>query len=167
MLIQTLTVCNFLFTFFFSGIADSSTRHIAKLVSRQKVTSKSRRISKPTRSTKPVVVPSYFRANIKDLLSCHHDGVLGSELSKTYAKRYGEEINYKKLGFKSLGNLLNSIPDIATIVQIPQGGFRVYAKIQKKSSPTGTVFRDDLFIMLLTSIELALALNRYKHVGIF
>ena len=124
-----------------SGIADDSSKHIAKLVSRQRVNgSKSRRISSAPISTKPLVVPDRFRRNIKELLSVYPNGVLGSALCQAYSRHYGEELSHSKLGFKSTSQLLNALQDIARIVKNPRGGFRVCAVVRKnkpKSPPTG------------------------------
>ena len=120
--------------YFFSGIADSSTKHIAKLVARQKTSSRSRRVSKAPICTKPLVVPSFFRSNIKELLLSYPSGILGSALNSAYARNYGDEINFAKLGFKSMSHLLGNMQDIVTIVKDGKGGFRVCGSKRKKSS---------------------------------
>lgn len=45
-----------------------------------------------------------------------------------FKRRFGEEINYKRLEFKSLCQLLEAIPDIVEIEHMRGGGFRVYGK---------------------------------------
>lgn len=45
-----------------------------------------------------------------------------------FSRRFGQELNYEKLRFKSLGHLLESIPDIARIENMRGGGYRVYGK---------------------------------------
>ncbi|XP_028407750.1 tudor domain-containing protein 5-like isoform X2 [Dendronephthya gigantea] len=118
------------------GIADESSKHIAKLVSRQQVNaSKSRRIHKASINTKPLVVPDSFRRNVKELLSVYPNGVLGSSFNEVYARHYGEELSHSNLGFKSMSMLLNAINDIATIVKNPKGGYRVCAVVRKNRKP--------------------------------
>ena len=91
------------------------------------------------------MVPSYFRSNIKELLTVYPKGVLGSALNVAYSRHYGEEINYAKLGFRSMSHLLDSIRDIVTIVKDGKGGFRVCAtavrgKISSQGSLLGWLF---------------------------
>lgn len=113
---------------YYLGIADNSSKHIAKLVSRQRVnSSKSRRILKAPISTKPLVVPDHFRRNIKELLSVYPNGVLGSTFTQAYTRHYGEELNCSRLGFKSMSQLLNALQDIVIVTKNPNGGFRVCA----------------------------------------
>ena len=78
-------------------------------------------------STKPLVVPDSLRRNIKDLLSVYPNGVSEYSLNQSYLRHYGQDISPPKLGFKSMLQLLNAIQDIATIVENPEGGYRVCA----------------------------------------
>ena len=45
-----------------------------------------------------------------------------------FKRRFGQELNYERLRFKSLGDLLESIPDIVRIENMRGGGYRVYGK---------------------------------------
>ena len=45
-----------------------------------------------------------------------------------FNRRFGQELNYEKLRFKSLSHLLESISDIVRIEDMRGGGFRVYGK---------------------------------------
>lgn len=45
-----------------------------------------------------------------------------------FKRRFGAEINYNRLGFKSLNHLLKAVPDIVEVEHMRGGGFRVYGK---------------------------------------
>ena len=45
-----------------------------------------------------------------------------------FNRRFGQELNYERLKFKSLGHLLESINDIVRIEDIQGGVYRVYGK---------------------------------------
>ena len=118
-----------LFICFQSGIPDATTRHIARLVARQKKSSPRRK--KRLTSYQPEqapVLPHFIRTQIKELLTGYPSGLLGSMFAAAFKRRFGEEINYKRLEFKSLSQLLEAIPDIVEIEHMRGGGFRVYGK---------------------------------------
>ena len=73
-------------------------------------------------------MPHFVRTHIKELLSQYPSGILGSMFAVAFKRRFGEELNYERLRFKSLGHLLESIPDIARIEDMRGGGYRVYGK---------------------------------------
>lgn len=111
------------------GIPDATTRHIARLVARQKKSSPRRK--KRLTSYQPEqapVLPHFIRTQIKELLTGYPSGLLGSMFAAAFKRRFGEEINYKRLEFKSLNQLLEAIPDIVEIEHMRGGGFRVYGK---------------------------------------
>lgn len=112
-----------------SGIADATTRHIASLVARQKKTSSKRKTRVTTYHPEPApVVPHFIRTQIKELLSGYPSGLLGSMFAVAFSRRFGQELNYDKLRFSSLGHLLKSISDIVRIEDMRGGGYRVYGK---------------------------------------
>ena len=45
-----------------------------------------------------------------------------------FKRRFGQELNYERLKFKSLCHLLETIPDIVRIEDMRGGGYRVYGK---------------------------------------
>ena len=111
------------------GIADDNTRHIARLVARQKSRKpKSRRTTVAIQKYVPKpTVPYYVRTCVKELLSTYPAGILGPAFCNTFHQRFGRELDYARHGFKSLGEFLRALPDIVTIEHMKGGGFRVYA----------------------------------------
>ena len=74
------------------------------------------------------VVPHFIRTQVKELLASYPSGLLGSMFVTAFSRRFGQELDFAKLRFKSLGHLLESIPDIARIEDMRGGGYRVYGK---------------------------------------
>jgi len=112
-----------------SGIADATTRHIASLVARQKKSSSKRKTRLTSYHPEPTpIVPHIIRTQIRELLGQYPSGILGSMFAVAFNRRFGQELNYERLKFKSLGNLLESIPDIVRIEHMRGGGYRVYGK---------------------------------------
>lgn len=121
-----------------TGVADESSKHIAKLVSKQRVnTRKSRRISKQPVNTKPLIVPSQCRKNIQELLSVYPNGVLDTAFLSAYNRHYGSQLDYSGLGFRSMPEFFNAMQDIAVIEKYPRGGYRVCAVAKKRMSTSG------------------------------
>ena len=117
----------------FAGIADATTRHIASLVARQKKSPPKRKTRLTTcRPESEPVVPHFIRTQIKELLSGYPSGLLGSMFSLAFHRRFGQELSYGKLRFKSLGHLLESMSDIVRIEDMRGGGYRVYGKTNDK-----------------------------------
>ena len=56
-----------------------------------------------------------------------------------FKRRFGQELNYERLRFKSLGDLLESVPDIVRIENMRGGGYRVYGKGYQAEN-SGTCF---------------------------
>lgn len=112
-----------------SGIADATTRHIASLVARQKKPSTKRKTRLTSYHPEPApVVPHIIRTQITELLSQYPSGLLGSMFAVAFNRRFGQELNYERLKFKSLRNLLESIFDIVRIEEMRGGCYRVYGK---------------------------------------
>lgn len=115
------------------GIADAATRHIASLVARQKKSAPKRKTRPATyRPEREPVVPHFIRTQIKELLSGYPSGLLGSMFALAFHRRFGQELSYEKLRFKSLGHLLESMSDIVRIEDMRGGGYRVYGKTNDK-----------------------------------
>ena len=96
--------------------------------------------SAPKRKTRPAtyrperepVVPHFIRTQIKELLSGYPSGLLGSMFALAFHRRFGQELSYEKLRFKSLGHLLESMSDVVRIEDMRGGGYRVYGKTNDK-----------------------------------
>ena len=99
------------------------------MVERQKRTSPKRKTRLTTyRPESAPVVPHFVRTQIKELLNNYPSGLLGSMFAIAFSRRFGKELNYNALRFRSLGHLLESIPDIARVEDMRGGGLRVYGK---------------------------------------
>lgn len=111
------------------GIPDATTRHIARLVARQRKSSPRRKTRLTSYQPEQTpVLPHFIRTKIKELLVGYPSGLLGSMFAVAFKRRFGEEIYYNRLGFKSLNHLLEAVPDIVEVERMRGGGFRVYGK---------------------------------------
>ncbi|XP_077983069.1 tudor domain-containing protein 5-like [Glandiceps talaboti] len=132
------------------GVADDTTKHIASLVARQRVSKRrgrgrgsgrSGRVSfvrripppPPRGPAKPVIaqepsVPAHVRNKIKELLTLYPNGLLGSSFNIAFARRFGHHIDFNAMGFKSLGPLLNSLTGLVRVEQLSSGGFKIFGK---------------------------------------
>jgi len=112
-----------------TGIADQTSEHIARLVAKQRKESK-RRATYVVRK-KPLQepsVPPFIRGKIKLLLMYYPNGILGSSFLSAFSRHFEIPLDFKRLGFSLLLDLLKSIPDIARVENIKTGGYRVYGK---------------------------------------
>ena len=102
-------------------------------MARQKKSTTKRKTRLTTYHPEPVpVVPHFIRTQIKELLSGYPSGLLGSMFALAFHRRFGQELSYEKLRFKSLGHLLESLTDIVRIEDMRGGGYRVYGKANDK-----------------------------------
>ena len=76
----------------------------------------------------PPRVPSTLRGEIRGLLLEYTSGLLGSNFDAAYAKRYSSYINFKKMGFDSLLDMLKSMSDIVSIVLNPSGIYKIFPR---------------------------------------
>jgi hypothetical protein len=147
------------------GVADETTQHIAELVSKQKskrsggrsrvIPLKTKqaviarqRIERQERLAAPYV-PPFVRTNISQLLKENPDGVLGSSFNAIYSRRFGTQIDYNRLKFNNVKELLMSIKDIVHIEEMRTGGCRIYsadsdALPTNRKSQTGDYSYSDL-----------------------
>eukprot|EP00731_Ephydatia_muelleri_P024907 Em0016g1178a len=95
------------------GVGNESTKHIQKMISRQKSSSASRGRLKDSTQAAPAT-PERFKAQIRELLTSYPDGLRCDRFSEAYAKRFGCYANYRCWGFASLDHMLRSIPDVVT-----------------------------------------------------
>lgn len=106
-------------------------------------------------------MPHFIRMRIKELLSQYPAGILGSMFAIAFKRRFGEELNYERLRFKSLGHLLGSIPDIAKMDNFQGGGYRIYGRENEVINSgmslndkelTGVQYKVFFFLQMLSSI---------------
>ncbi|XP_064635607.1 tudor domain-containing protein 5-like isoform X2 [Lineus longissimus] len=125
------------------GVADETTQHIAELVSKQKSKKSGGRSRVLPLKTKQALmtkqrlerqmqlaqpyVPPFIRTNISQLLKEHPDGISGSSFNAIYSRRFGTQIDYNRLRFNNVKELLQSIQDIVHIETIFSGGIRIFS----------------------------------------
>ena len=117
------------------GVPDTSTQHIAKMVSKQRDNSSRAgfdghgppRMSMIVSSSRPAAnpvakipqVPSSFRVQLRSLLLSYPNGILLSDFSEAFARRFAYYCNYKSWGFENLEEVLKSVQDIITLNRDP------------------------------------------------
>lgn len=75
-----------------------------------------------------------MRTCVKQLLAAYPSGLLGSMFCSAYCQRFGQELDYARHSFKSLGDFLRALPDIVKIEHMQGGGFRVIPLATASSS---------------------------------
>jgi len=100
----------------FYGVADESTRHIAKMVSRQKNTGyhhlKGQSIKRPV--TTPSI-PFHIQGCLRQLLHAYPNGLPIEQFEEAYARRFGYYLSLRRLKCNSLQELINSVPGVLKI----------------------------------------------------
>ena len=130
--------------------ADETTKHIEKLVSKQRVSNKkkyavyrSRRVYCPPRmfqgtnryppqnlpknQTPPQpVVPAYVRKQMKELFRSFPNGIPVMHLDSAFSRIYGTGINYRHYGFQNQYEFLQSLKDVVKVEEYDRGEWRVF-----------------------------------------
>ena len=131
------------------GIADDSTRHIARMVARQSGGKKGKSISVPTHPTVSMVTrrgtswaskdpplpkpPLTFQAQLKTLFLSYPNGVALQDFAEAFARRFGYYFSYRGWGFTSLEQVLKSIPEVITVETDPARSCQI-VKLVKATS---------------------------------
>ena len=123
------------------GIADTSSRHIAQLVSKQRSTKSYSHIKshsstphlKSPPSRKPEkIVPAQFKVKLRQLLVSYPDGLPMSKFQEAFVRRFGYYVHVRQWGFSSLADALMSIEDVVKLVfrsdEVDGGEYVVYSK---------------------------------------
>ncbi|KAL4218912.1 hypothetical protein ACF0H5_021500 [Mactra antiquata] len=149
-----------------SAKADETTKHIQKLVSKQKVPNKKKyavyrqrggygpphRYQMPDRSRYPPrrqyqqlappqpVVPAFVRRQMGDLFRSFPDGVEVIYLEKAFMRVYGTGLNYQHYGFMNQYEFLQSMGDIIKVEEVRKGEWYVLpVEYRKKPEPLMSV----------------------------
>lgn len=79
-------------------------------------------------SRRPIQAPlvhHHLQVQIKELLASYPSGLLASMFCSAFKRRFGEELDFKKLGFKTLVGFLQVIPTV-NVVTMVSGEYRVF-----------------------------------------
>ncbi|XP_060568435.1 tudor domain-containing protein 5-like [Ruditapes philippinarum] len=129
--------------------ADDTTKHIQRLVSRQKVSNKQKyavyrnrggggpprmyqgnnrypRRSASNLAPPQPMVPAYVRRQIKDLFRSFPNGIPVTHLDSAFSRMYGTGINYRHYGFQNQYEFLQSLKDIIKVEEVERGEWRVF-----------------------------------------
>ncbi|RUS70498.1 hypothetical protein EGW08_021738, partial [Elysia chlorotica] len=123
-----------------TGVANSSTKHIEKMVQCQKVDSKVKK--KPHRSQNlpprmqcnrpqarhmapPPSIPAFTRGQISQLLSQHSQGLPLTHFCSIFRSRFGVPLDFREMGFSTEQDLLASLRDIVGMRTLAGGETRV------------------------------------------
>lgn len=95
----------------YRAVADSSTRHIAEFVDKQR-----KKAPRVRASQKPLTVPETIRQDFKRILAFFPGGIASGRLSECYTKYTGgKSFVPRKLGFPDSKSLLRAMPDIVRL----------------------------------------------------
>ena len=118
--------------------------HIKKLVHQQRRNgTKVSRIRKPPdesvrRPPPKPVVPPLIRMKLKELLKSFPEGLDASSFGDAYAKRFGADLNFQVLGFRTLKALFDACPDIVHSVTKEKSGMKTTVLYLKKRAAGST-----------------------------
>ncbi|XP_065530142.1 tudor domain-containing protein 5 isoform X3 [Lathamus discolor] len=141
-------------TFILKAIADETTKAIARLVARQKRSTKERKSaavradavsshknpqSFPRRRKAPIL-PARVKAELQDLLSS--SPLLLLDFHNAFFRRFGRAFEYTQYGFFSMFEVLKSVSDIIVVEQTKAGSLLTLEKhlangIKKEEMPRG------------------------------
>lgn len=134
------------------AVPDSNTKHIAKLVSKQKssesgligggprlssVRPASRSVSSPCYSE----VPPTFRAKIKTLMLSYRDGLALSGFLEAFARRFSYYFSFRNWGFSTLEEMLRSVPEVVYLEYDEVRKTLIVKKVKDSSPLTPTADR--------------------------
>ena len=99
------------------GVADESTRHIAKMVSRQRNTGFHQ--IKPDQPVRRAVttpsIPFHIQGCLRHLMHAYPNGLPIEQFEEAYARRFGYYLSLRRLKCNSLQELINNVPDVLKI----------------------------------------------------
>lgn len=126
--------------------ADETTKHIEKLVSKQKVGNKKKYAVYRSRGVVPPrfyqgstgnrypprqvatsqpVVPAYVKKQVKEIFRSFPDGIPVHQLDSAFSRVYGTGINYCNYGFQNQNEFLQSMKDIVKVEELYKGEWLV------------------------------------------
>lgn len=126
------------------GIADSKTKKIQDLVSKQRSNqnnwpTSAPRISMITKNTQPVPkkpeVPPVFKARLKEMMLSHPNGVALKFFNEAFAKRFHHYIAYRNWGFECLEDMVVSVEDILFIHNDTTRNIKMVKRVLPQEKP--------------------------------
>ena len=96
------------------GVADESTRHIARMVARQRNTGFHQiKVDQPVRRTVSIPsIPFHIQGCLRQLLHAYPNGLPFEQFEEAYARRFGYYLSLRRLKCNSLEELINNVPDV-------------------------------------------------------
>lgn len=116
---------------FLRALPDSSTRHLEKLISNQKLDKKKWAATRPVQRSRPLSrrhpptprhVPWFLRQQVSQLCKSYPHGLHLSDFDSAFSRRFGSHLDFCRLGYSAMKDLLCSLSDIVYIKQLPNGG---------------------------------------------
>lgn len=128
------------------GIADSTTKKIQSMVSKQRDsrshwsnTSSAPRMNQITRTSQPAPkkpqVPPVFKARLKEMMQSHPNGVALKFFNEAFAKRFHHYIAYRNWGFDSLEEMVKSVKDILFIHNDTTRNIKMVKRVPPQERP--------------------------------
>ena len=118
------------------AVADEKTRHISRMVSRQKHSRSAGHVQPPpARNPPPKTIPDAFNLQLKQLFLCYPNGLSLERFSEAFSHRFGYYLNFMPWGYSSLEQVLQDAPG-AEITRDPlRGSAMVRGKRQSMCLP--------------------------------
>lgn len=118
---------------FLRGVADESTRHIAKMVQRQKNSGYHHmKMDQPVRkATTTPSIPFYIQGCLRQLLQAYPNGLPIEQFEEAYARRFGYYLSLRRLKCNSLQELINNVPGVLKIAKDINGRTVVVGEASK------------------------------------
>ena len=128
------------------GVADSTTKKIQDMVSKQRdsgsswsSTSSAPRMNQITRTTQPAPkspqVPPVFKARLREMMLSHPNGVALKFFNEAFSKRFHHYIAYRNWGFDSLEEMVNSVKDILFIHNDTTRNIKMVKRVPAQEKP--------------------------------
>ncbi|PIK36455.1 hypothetical protein BSL78_26713 [Apostichopus japonicus] len=94
------------------GVADNTTKHIQRMVSRQRKDKAKYRRKEQLAPAVTASVPASLQSQVKTILKKHPAGISDEEFELTFYQYQNYNINFKKLGFQTLWEFFRAIPGV-------------------------------------------------------
>lgn len=140
-------------TYLLRAVADETTKHIEKLVSKQKNSRSARTSHRMTtgpprfsnintnKSSSRPYLSAHVKSEIYAVVKDYRNGLSLPNFLTAFRKKYGKELVYRCFGYYTLEDCLNSIPEV--LLRCEGNEMRVYPIIEKTTQePPNTFYQD-------------------------